>query len=152
MNIAVSVCYCLHWETHPWLFFPWDRVECAALCVPTMNSRCQHVASYPDHRLNSGIQLGSERNTENNPVSTWIILLVCLSERKCRLKYPEAIGELRIVTAEPSWGNIIGLSHNAAENGHSLKWKAWHKVASVVLYKTDFVFQSHIKFTSNSIT
>ena len=67
-----------------------------------MNSRCQHVAFYPSRRLNSGIQLCSERNTENNPVSTLIILLVCLSERKCRLKYPEAIGKLRIVTAEPN--------------------------------------------------
>lgn len=30
------------------------------------------------------------------------LLLVCMSERKCRFKYPQAIGELGVVTSEPS--------------------------------------------------
>lgn len=33
----------------------YHEVECTALCVPKMNSRCQHLASYPHHRLNRNI-------------------------------------------------------------------------------------------------
>lgn len=63
--------------------------SCTVLRVPKMNSRCQHVASYSNHRLNSSMSL----YTENIHLFTWILMLVFMSKCKIRHrpKLPEAV-------------------------------------------------------------
>lgn len=48
--------------------------SCTVLRVPKMNSRCQHVASYSNHRLNSSISL----YTENIHLFTWISISISI--------------------------------------------------------------------------